>query len=424
MKVGFASRIINPTESCFLAGYDAKRALTGVNDNIKVKALIFNNGERQICFLSFDLIAVDALIVEEIKKRSKYRYDLDFVIFATHTHSSVGGVIRTDDINSVVYCKDNVFGKKNSKYIEAIILKALVIIEQAYENQNEAELNYFKYQVSGIGANRNSKLAKGDQDVVILEIMQKNSKLLLVNYACHPTVLNHKNLKLSNDLYGAIENEFNVEYDFIMFMNGASGDLSTRFNRQLGSANELQRFAKIFKETWLMNQDKRKELTSNHLYFTEWQYIAKIKKPMTLIKAKHLWKLAERNLANAERATLNDQQIRQLEAKVEGAKANFEYSENYSNLVEYLLEGYYLKIGELSFVTYPGEIYSELTNQLKEKHDVSIIGYCNDYTLYLTDQNAFLANNYEALSSPFAEGEGEKLIHYLNEYIRRENGNN
>ena len=48
-----------------------------------------------------------------------------------------------------------------------------------------------------------------------------------------------------------------------------------------------------------------------------------------------------------------------------------------------------------------------------------IIGYANGYNLYIADRASYDAQYYEALASPFARGEGERLMEYVKELLRQ-----
>lgn len=72
-----------------------------------------------------------------------------------------------------------------------------------------------------------------------------------------------------------------------------------------------------------------------------------------------------------------------------------------------------LNLNHYTFMTFPGEVYSSLFEELFNTSNTRIIGYANGYNLYLTDSKAFEEKNYEALSSPFMQGEGERFKDYI-----------
>ena len=118
----------------------------------------------------------------------------------------------------------------------------------------------------------------------------------------------------------------------------------------------------------------------------------------------------------------NNPKNREIQVNYEGAVANFNYAKNYQGLKTYMLEINLVDIANNLFISFPGEIFSELTNQLKAKYNVNIIGYTNDYCLYLTDSNAYDKMYYEALISPFEKKQGEyfidKCVKIISEYKR------
>ena len=69
-----------------------------------------------------------------------------------------------------------------------------------------------------------------------------------------------------------------------------------------------------------------------------------------------------------------------------------------------------LRINNTVIVCSPFELFSSLALLLKEKKDVECFGYANCLEGYLADTDAWDNSDYEALSSDFRRGEGERYI--------------
>ena len=68
-----------------------------------------------------------------------------------------------------------------------------------------------------------------------------------------------------------------------------------------------------------------------------------------------------------------------------------------------------------SSLRYHLEMVSELTIDL----ECYILGYANDYVLYMASKESYQENElYEALASPFEEGEAERLIQKIKEILK------
>jgi hypothetical protein len=72
-----------------------------------------------------------------------------------------------------------------------------------------------------------------------------------------------------------------------------------------------------------------------------------------------------------------------------------------------------IRIGGLTLVGLPGEIFTETVLALKAmgtNRTVAVVGYANDYCGYFPDRKAVKANTYEALVSPFSAKVAEVLV--------------
>jgi hypothetical protein len=423
LKIGFRSAIITPKTPLFLAGYDAIRKTSEINDDINVRIMIIKNDKTNVCLISYDLIAIDDIMISKIKEKIINTTVDNIFTFATHTHSAPMGTTDTLTESSIIYNKLSIFGITNLEFINYIVDKTLLAINDAMNNIMEMKVSYLKYTINNIGSNRNDSNKDGDNQVTAMVFTNEDRKAVLFNYGCHPTVLNSTNTRISGDLFSAIARKFSKDFDFCIFSNGACGDISTRFNRKKTGFVELDRLANIFYDSYQINKFNLIPIYSNEITIKEWIYQAKVREPMIVIEAYKQYEIEKSNFNLISKTNIGVKELRLAKAKLEGTKANWEYSKNYRGLKSYKLKCLYLKIGELKFIGYPGEIFSELTNPLKLKYDVNIVGYCNGYSLYLTNEEAFNKFYYEAMISPFERGEGEKFIAYIANKLSEEHGN-
>ena len=421
MKCGYAKLSIIPEKEVNLAGYDRPRPVTGVLDELTVRAISFDNGNMKLCLLSYDLIAIDHLLMDRVRERYRPSQNEELIFSATHTHSGPMGTIDTKDRKSTVYRKDNVFGVTDDSYLDFLAGRTIQAIHNAYDSAVDTGLFSLEYQVVGIGSNRNDKSMEGDPEVTALMLKKEDNEDIIFNYACHPTVLDSSNRLYSSDLAGAICRKAEGEFNGAIYLNGACGDISTRFNRQNSGPEELERLSDIFISEFHENRGAARKLDSDILSVRKIRIPLKIKEPMDTGIAERIY-LEELN--NLQDSSHKDQAaLRLAQARIEGAKANLEYSQNYQGLGEHTLNCNLLNIGGIRFLTFPGEIFSELSNLIREEHDISIIGYCDGYSMYLTDSNAYEKSYYEAMSSPFAKGEGEKFVKMIIDELDKENEN-
>ena len=85
------------------------------------------------------------------------------------------------------------------------------------------------------------------------------------------------------------------------------------------------------------------------------------------------------------------------------------------------LEVSVITVGDVAFVGLPGEVFVELGLDIKERSPFAITivsELCNDSAGYVPTAKAYGEGGYEATSTPFAEGTGERLVEEALELLR------
>jgi hypothetical protein len=88
--------------------------------------------------------------------------------------------------------------------------------------------------------NRGREGADFSMPLPFVRLQTDETSLLLARMSCHPTVLDEKNLCYSADLAGALRRRLG---EAALVLNGACGDLSTRFTRTASTPEELVRIS-------------------------------------------------------------------------------------------------------------------------------------------------------------------------------------
>ncbi|MEG1474978.1 MAG: neutral/alkaline non-lysosomal ceramidase N-terminal domain-containing protein [Longicatena sp.] len=419
MKIGFAKSIITPEFPVLLSGFAVNRKSFGKLDDLYVKVIIYEHNGKNYGVITFDLVAIDSLIIDRVNsilKEQKLDED-NFVCIATHTHSGPCGIVNTD--NGVLKPVKEVFGETNFELIEFIVEQTKVAIHDAIQGLKESVIRYRKDVLSDIGNNRNSRELKGNDEIVSLSIEQvKGKKIMLTFFSCHPTVLNSENLMVSADYPGAINTMLEAEgYLMNIFFNGSCGDISTRFSRKESSAQELNRYAKMF-----VNKMKEMNKSSEKFEIEDIKYVhknisLKTKKIMSEKEAKIKLDECTNKYNMAKLTQISSSELRVIESLMEGAQANLRLAKNAYNFAEMNIHITLVKINNKIIVFVPGELFSELSNDI-QNDDTIFVGYANGYVGYFANLDAYNNSCYEALSSPFEKGESEKMIDFIKEEIR------
>jgi hypothetical protein len=420
IKFGFASQKITPEIGVQLAGFLGERRALGIHDDLFAKALYLNFSDKnKYIFIVLDTVAVfkefSMKISESIEKESGIPREHIF-ISATHTHSGPEGLgsVHLPGVSEAV----PVVGKDDEKLIEytvhQTITTALKAISKNYEGKFEFAFVKFKEQVCG------SRRVEGNENLMetkILLLRALSGEIVLAyNFGCHPTVLHEENLYISADFSGKVasvlaENINNLE--FVVFFNGAAGDISTRFFRKESSFNEVNRIGTIIADNIKDSLPSLSELKFDEKHFNAKNIpiSLRIKEFPSQESLDSMLKQAQSELENAKKEGVKN--LRLYQSKIEGINsilasasflANSKYLDTFIKIV--LLD-------DLIFVGIPGEIFSTLGKQIEEglkPRKVVLVGYCWDYIGYIPDIKAYEEGGYETLATLLEKGEGEKIV--------------
>jgi neutral ceramidase len=222
-----------------LDGYGARTApAEGHLDPLIVRALALDDGERRAVVLAAEVIGVDLELTDAI--RSDLAADLglhpDLVMFAaTHTHGGPGGVRvgpipRDDDLRAT---------------LRRVAVDAA---HRALGSLRPARFAHGRRRVGGLQRHRRDPDATVDDqlDVVLVTGREDRRPLAVVaSFACHPTVLDHTNLRYSGDWPGALARtvEASLPGAHALVLTGACADVNPL--RVAADAAEVERFGQV-----------------------------------------------------------------------------------------------------------------------------------------------------------------------------------
>ena len=388
MKIGYNKVIIPIKTPTKLAGYNVDRSATTYLNNLEVRTLSFYQDNSWIHFINIDTLAVDFSITNKVKE--EFKNDI-VIIYATHTHSSFAGLWKID---GVLKSCESFLGKENQASRNTLLESIVSSIQKSKEKISNFKVLYSKVFIENVCTNRNNPKLQGDNEAIVIEfVTEDNEKVLLVNFACHPTVLDGS----FNDLSGDIIEYFmknGEEYELISFMNGSAGDISTRNTKKESSHEEAKRLGDLL---WDSIQTSNKIETKIPFIECEQNYInLKLKKPKSKDEIEVLKEKA------------------QTKPELDALNAEIEYAKNYLNQESVKVPYQIVNLGFHRFIFLPLEITSELTNIYKKTiKKTSFVSYTNGYMMYLAEKNSYENYYYESSNSSFLKGEGEYLIETL-----------
>lgn len=393
------------------------REAKAIHDELYVKVFVFEQAKMRYAIAAYDLLAVDHLLVSAIKAKCE-GLGLTHIFFsAIHTHSGPAGVL--DSEHGFLKCAKALLGEVDKEYIKYVAEKTTVALKEAISNITEGIIKTAYGSCGGIGSNRNNRSFAGNQALWIAEASQKSKKALIVNFACHPTILKADNLSISSDFCGAYAKVMKqAGYSMCLFLNGSCGDISSRFTRQGSDFCEVERMGNQLAQATIKLKQQLQNRQPASVAYKSQSIILQGKQAKSIEEAQAILEKRTAALRQARLQQLEAPKLRLIENEVEGANADYLFALHNSGLQEYQITVEMLKIGKEIFIGIPGELFSELSNSLEDEH-THFISYVNGYHMYFANAYAYEQQYYEALSSPFAKGESERMMNMIVAQIKK-----
>ena len=415
MKIGFSKRDITPPPGLELGGYAGYRPNSGVHDPLFCKAILLEQAGTRYGLVVLDLMCADTSLYEKIAEAvsplgiEKKR----LIVSAIHSHAAPAGVIPGEGelarVNEAIVPDNPAFGA----YMNQVVQSAADACAEAAAGLEDFRLRSGRAPMPPIGSERHTgEPARGELTAVQI-CTDSGKNLILYNLPCHPTVLSAANLLVSADFAGGIEAL--LDADMAVFVNGAAGDISTRFTRRESSFAECARMAKMAADAILpllrgkpftAPQPLRGSYVTVTLPARQVETVEQAQKKLEETTAR--WQQAVQK--GADGGTL-----RILKSYVEGAGVSLDFARSLGNTKEFHVPVTVFRFGGITFASVPGEFYSTLLPP-----GIAAICYANGYYRYIADSNAYDAGHYEALAAIVARGGGEllqKTIRQLSEEL-------
>ncbi|MFM9021879.1 MAG: hypothetical protein ACKOOA_11185 [Sediminibacterium sp.] len=222
-RVGAAQETINPDgDSLFFAGGKNNRKFIDVADNLYVKAVVISNNETSIALLTVDCIGLMHPQLQEIRERLGKLIPAfpvqQIILSSTHTHSGpdVVGIWGQDIVHSGL----------NEAHMNKIVSQATVALQKAWNNRKSG---IARYAVGSFGEDWVKNISEPgllDRTVTILQFKDALNKNIatLVNFACHPTILDDVARGASSDYVGGFYRYLDsAQGGTNLFLQGAIG---------------------------------------------------------------------------------------------------------------------------------------------------------------------------------------------------------
>ena len=414
MRIGFAKVNMTPPLGTELGGYAGYRPCSGVHDALHCRAVVLEQEGARYALVQLELMCVDEALSARIAQAvcGLGISPEHLLVCAIHTHAAPQGSIPgegpLDRVNNSCIVNREAF----TDYMLTVVAAAAAACREAIRNLEAFRVRAARGVRPQVGSERHTGAQPGGDLTVVQCHTESGKTLILYNFPCHPTVLSGENLLVSADCAAGVEDL--LDADMAVFLNGAAGDISTRFTRKESSFAECARMRDVTVEAV-------RELLADLPYRLP-EPLVGIHTHITLATKPVLPEETART--ELEETTLRWQQaiadgadastVRILKSYVEGAGVNLEFARTLQGITQLHLPVTVFRFCGLDFVTIPGELFSTL-----QPENVSVIAYTNGYYRYVCDEKAYEAGYYEALAAIIARGEGEKLVSQLLRVLRQ-----
>ncbi len=379
-----------------MGGYVARTSpAAGTLDSLTISALWLQAGGQALVIVSADIVAVDAALTASVARAAKIPRD-SLLLAASHTHSGPAGVCHKLHISN----QDDIDQRLRRRFVET----CKATIADARATAQSATVSIGNAHTAGLAGDRNSSDSNAtahDPGVTILDVqsIELNPLATVVHWPCHPTILGAENLLISADFPGALRRTLSrrTPSGVVLCLNGAAGDISTRFTRREQSASEVERYGRELAGAVIRATEQKTPLTPLLRHATTEITLRRWRDEEII---QHLYDNAVPS-QDDRRAVTRSQGRAMLEA--------LSASDCRPRRRTIRLDAW--RIGEATVIAVPGELFSSLGATIEQAIDspVVIAGYAGGYAGYLADCAAYRAGTYEALASALGPGCGERI---------------
>lgn len=396
MKIAWFKRIISPEKGSLIAGYSYKDVSIMKLDDLYMTGLCCDDGKQKVLIISFDLIALDAWVVQKIRSEcASILHVPESAILLTCTHNHSGPQTITEAGHEEQFHKS---------YVDALVCAILEETTALEGNFQEADVYFYSMNVDEnlnrryVTADNHASflphreelrpLADGFADkelgsLIFVDKATGNPIYTIGNYAAHP-LAGHSpglgGLRISADFPGAFRDYVTAETGAeCMFISGAAGDMIPKED-ELGSDSARQMGIRLGKA---------------HIR----AIIDATRNPGRFL------------MPDAGTGSLLRTFSAQLRAKYKNNPAML--TKEYRGKKDITMEIQYVSIGDISFVGLPGEPCAELGQEIKWHSPFrrTFIAYASTgYVDYICPANFLVAGGYEAMSHRFTARNSIDLV--------------
>ncbi|MBO0787242.1 MAG: neutral/alkaline non-lysosomal ceramidase N-terminal domain-containing protein, partial [Actinobacteria bacterium] len=212
LRAGAATTVITPAAGLELEGYLREGPSVGVLDDLTCQAVVFDDGATRLAVAAADLIGM----TRPLRERVCAGLDLppeQVMLTATHTHCGPA----------------NLASPGHEDLLDLLAERIIQAITAAMSALQPVRLIAGTAVAEGVAANRRDPAGPVDHEATFLALVSADGGMVatIVNFACHPTILDAQTRSYSADFPGAARQAIEgLCGGQCVYLQGAAGDIN------------------------------------------------------------------------------------------------------------------------------------------------------------------------------------------------------
>ncbi len=391
----------DPATRIYLSGYVARvgHAL-GVHDPLHARALALSDGTQQAILVVCDLLGIEVGFSADVSRDIRREIatltgtPTNAVMLAcTHTHSGPATIELHE-------C-----GKVSPDYLELLRSQLISVAELAATSMQAVRLDVGSAALPEGAYNRRGDGQDIDTEVSVAWMRDMNGETvaLLINYGCHPVVMDADNRRISADYPGAAVRALEATFGgTAFFLTGAGGNVDPVRRGSFEDVEWLgQALADVVGQTLtnIEGQSSRSVGAETPATVTSASEVLTLplQPVLSIAQLAHMRELHLDNLA-AIATSEETVEARIQRAMLAWADETLAQARSGATPSGIAAPVQVIRVGSLAFVGVPGELFSGLGRQIKGAfpgYQTFIVGYANGDVGYIPDRAAYGEGGYE-----------------------------
>ncbi len=368
LKLGVAVRVITPKVGCALAGYRANHFSKSVNDDLTATAFVFSQGGKLAVMLSMTLCGMSNKVTADLFAAIEKAHGIkkeQCILHCIHTHSGPNLLDQPG------------WGGVDEEYFNGILVPAVIAcIGEAMGNMTAVKMGVAS-GMSYVGINRRklhidntAGLSQNpwgpfnpEMTVISFKNNDNNTVASMVHYGCHPTA-SGCNTEITRDWPGVMIDVLSeISGAPVAFFNGLEGDVGPRLANGGTTGSASVRYA--LEHGAVAAQDAVRIFRDIRTY-----------RDVTLDFISDTIELPLDPLMDYEEAKAQYEQYKDSDKNIHQKKAAFYrkvitlHENGYESKPSRLIDQNIIRIGDVAFVGFPAEPFSEIGMRIARDSNV------------------------------------------------------